>query len=346
MNPSPSNVPPDGPHPPAFDTAAKWLAKRDRGFTPAEASEFAQWAADPPHAAAIAELETTWSALDQLSALRPPGAPSSPDPDLLLPRRKPRRIYWLRPFLLSAGVAAAIAFFVWSGTRTRSTSSPREPVLFETAIGDERVVELDDGSRVQLNTNSAVEIHFSTAVRQVLLRRGEIFCAVSKDPRRPFVVNTEGISVKAVGTAFDVLRKSDRIEVVVTEGTVGLAADAQKNQTEPRLLQAGTQAVAPIGGKQEAFVFAPLPAEEAARRLAWREHQLDFKESSLAEVALEFNRYNTQQLIIADSDTGAVMIGGRFSPNNLDGFIRLLESSFGIAAERPDLHTVVLSKKH
>ena len=107
-----------------------------------------------------------------------------------------------------------------------------------------------------------------------------------QSPRRPFVVNTEGISVRAVGTAFDVLRKSDRIEVVVTEGTVGLSADVQKNQTEPRLLEAGTPAIAPIGVKQEAFVIAPVLTEEAARRLAWREHQLEFKESSLAEVAL------------------------------------------------------------
>jgi transmembrane sensor len=329
------------------ETAAEWLARRDRGFTEAEATAFARWAADQTHAAAFQEMESAWGALDQLSALRPTGPASlTPDPDLLRPIEKRQRVHWWRPLLLSAGVAAALAFFFWNGKEANKPASvaSTENAVFETEVGAERMVDLEDGSHLQLNTNSAVEILFSAGIRQVNLRRGEIFCAVSKDPNRPFVVKVNGLSVRAIGTAFDVLQKPQRIEIMVTEGRVGLTADTQKDKAESSPLEAGNRATVAIGGPESEFVFSPLPAEEAARRLAWRERQLDFKESSLTDVALEFNRYNVQQLVIADVDTGAVSIGGRFNPNNIDGFIRLLESSFGIVVERRDAHTLVLRR--
>lgn len=331
---------------PAQESAAAWLAKQDRGFTPAEAAEFARWAAQPAHAAALEELESAWNALDQLSALRPSGSTSrTPDPDLLRPAEKRAKIYRWRPLLVSAAAAAAagVALFFWNGSR-RSTPELPATAAFETAVGGERTVELADGSHLQLNTNSAVDIRFNASIREVHLRRGEIFCTVTHDSARPFVVKSRGISVRAVGTAFDVLEGAQRIEVLVTEGKVRLSAEGENHSTEPTLLTASHRATAPVGRPESEFVIVPIAAEEAARSLAWREHQLEFKDSSLAEVAQEFNRYNTQQLVIADAETATVAIGGRFSPNNIDGFIRLLESSFGIVAERRNAQTLVLHK--
>lgn len=332
---------------PVQEIAAAWLAKQDRGLTPAEAAEFAQWAAHPEHAAAIAELETAWTALDELSALRPSDGPSrGPDPDLLRPAKKwVWQIYRWRSLAvsISAAAAAVIAFFFWNGTH-HSKAEALVGDVFETPVGAERTVELADGSRLQLNTLSSVEVHFSASVREVILRQGEVFCTVTKDPSRPFVVKVGSVSVRAVGTAFDVLREPARTNILVTEGAVRLLTEGQTHSRGPALLEAGHRATLVRGEAKDDFVIAPIEPEESARLLAWREHQLEFKESSLAEVVRQFNRYNTQQLVIADAETAAVEIGGRFNPNNIEGFVRLLESSFHIAAERRDAHTVVLHR--
>ena len=93
--------------------AAAWLAQRDEGLTPEEAAEFAQWQqADPRHAAAVARLDATWTALQQLRTFRP-RAQAHPDRDLL---RRPRaRIVRFPNTLVAAliATAAALAVIAW-----------------------------------------------------------------------------------------------------------------------------------------------------------------------------------------------------------------------------------------
>ena len=110
-----------------------------------------------------------------------------------------------------------------------------------TDVGEFRNVLLPDGSVVGLNTNSVVEIVYSAAERRIRLTRGEAFFTVAKNPNRPFWVEADGVSVRAVGTAFDVRDRPDAIEVLVREGKVQVhrAGSAQP----AALLVAGEKAV-------------------------------------------------------------------------------------------------------
>ena len=78
------------------------------------------------------------------------------------------------------------------------------------------------------------------------------------------------------------------------------------------------------------------------RKLAWQNQMLVFDGDTLADVVAQFNRYNARQLIIADRSLATLQIGGYFRPTNLDAFINVLKSDFGIRAN-PDGNLLVLA---
>jgi len=89
---------------------------------------------------------------------------------------------------------------------------------YSTPVGEIASVPMRDGSKVTLNTDSQIRVTLTDSERRVDLKYGEAFFEVSKDPKRPFVVNAGGKRVIAVGTQFSVRRDANDIQVVVTEG--------------------------------------------------------------------------------------------------------------------------------
>lgn len=96
--------------------------------------------------------------------------------------------------------------------------------LYATDIGEQRTIALDDGSIVELNSQSKIRIAYTDHQRNIQLLRGQALFKVSKDPNRPFTVDSDGTLVRAVGTQFDVYRKSVGTQVTVVEGRVAVAA--------------------------------------------------------------------------------------------------------------------------
>ena len=76
-----------------------------------------------------------------------------------------------------------------------------------------------------------------------------------------------------------------------------------------------------------------LPVADAERMLDWRDGLLVFRDTTLAEAATEFNRYNARKLVVADDTAGALRVGGNFRWDNAEGFARLLERGFPVRAE-------------
>ena len=148
------------------------------------------------------------------------------------------------------------------------------------------------------------------------------------------------VSVRAVGTAFDVYRHDQRTDVAVTEGVVRLDAAA----FEPTKLSAGQRAQVSSESNRRGPTIAVIDPADMARSLAWRDGELDFVEAPLGAAIAEFNRYHRQQLLIDDPQLQSLTFGGRFSIQNIDAFVRLLETSFNIVAERRDAQTIVLRR--
>ncbi len=313
---------------PVDEAAARWIARRDRGLTPAEQDEFLHWlAADPRHGERLARHHRGWSQLAHLSQWRPEHA-TEPNPDVLAPpprRRRPAQILrWVVPATLAA--AAALVFGVFA------FQQPAPPTAVALEPGYRQQV-LDDGSLVELNRGARLSVQFTTAERRVRLEHGEALFTVAKNAERPFIVEAAGVTVRAVGTAFNVKLGAAAVEVLVTEGRVQLDRPAAPLPAAP-LVEAGQRAAVPLAGPSAAV--APVSREDIDRALAWQPRLLEFAATPLSEVAAEFNRRNRTQLVVADEALRALPIGASFRSDNLDGFVRLLESSFGVRVERTE----------
>lgn len=344
-------------------TAAAWLAQRDAGLTPAEAAEFAEWRqGDPRREQAVARLEATWGALQQLRHFRPESR-MHPDRDLL--RGNPPAARRLRfPAAVPVGLAAcALLAAVWWWSAGTRGDERRDAQRFATTVEGYQRIALDDGSVLELNANSSVNVNFTPTERQVTLERGEAHFSVAKDKLRPFLVTAGAVAVRAIGTAFNVRLGAADVEVLVTEGRVEVdrASDravqrtlaetfsapvSRESRVPPPLmiLSASQRARIDIQAIATPPVIEKIAPEIIREELAWQGPRLVFIDTPLSEVAAQFNRLNQVQLVIEGVELGQLPIAGSFRAENVDAFVRLLATGNGIIAERPDAGHIVLRR--
>jgi transmembrane sensor len=159
-----------------------------------------------------------------------------PSDGRVVPRRFPRRRL---AAAVAAGVLIALAAggFLWHASRFPT---------YSTDIGERRSLTLADGSTVDLNARSSIRIEFSDAERRVELLRGQALFQVTKDKRRPFIVRTVEASVRAVGTQFDVYRKTAGTTVTVLEGEVAVYSVGHLDSTQSVSTYPPASATAPL----------------------------------------------------------------------------------------------------
>lgn len=231
----------------------------------------------------------------------------------------PQRRRWVVVTWLS-GLAAAVTIFAFV---LSTATQPGAPVRFETATGQQTLFTLADGSIVHLNTRSALDVEINESQRTLTLLRGEAMFEVAKDPERPFRVAAGDVVVEAIGTAFNVYRHDGQVQVTVVEGEVTVeqataSLDVSTPAVERVQLLAGQEALSNASGE-----IAQIEAPDLEKRTAWREQRLVFREDSLADVAAQFNRYNSLQLVIEASATQRIT--ATFDAHDPQSFIAFLE---------------------
>jgi transmembrane sensor len=249
------------------------------------------------------------------------------------------RVRQRRRAALFAGVgvaAMAVGLWFFSDVRPPASSPP-------TAIVTEpRRQTLPDGSVVILREGAEIAADFSATVRRVSLRRGEAHFAVEKDPARPFVVSANGVEVRAVGTAFSVGLGGAAVDVLVTHGRVAVEPAARV----AALVDAGQRARVPAtGGAAEVHAVS---ANELAQALAWRAPQIEFSRTPLAEAVALINArlapVGSRRLTVDSTDAALrdLRLSGFLAADNTEGFLLLLESNFGVRADRRGTGAIVL----
>ncbi|MBL9187067.1 MAG: FecR domain-containing protein [Opitutaceae bacterium] len=253
---------------------------------------------------------------------------------------------WRWPLAAAAALALSVATYFFG------TLSARQPLAPGTQV-------LADGTVVELNGAAIIVSDYTATERRVRLERGEAHFTVTKDANRPFTVTAAGVSVRAVGTAFNVRLAGAAVEVLVTEGQVRLqpppapAAPASSASSQPaaaaapeRTLAARQRAVvattpAAVGGAPEVATLTP---SEIARVLAWQHRLLNFTATPLGEVVAALNRRNATQLVLADPGLAALRVSAALRSDNVHGFVQLLETGFGVRAEHRGDAEIVLSR--
>lgn len=334
----PEHHPADDPEPAALAVAAAaWLARRDRGLSPAEQDEYLLWLqADPRHPAAMTRHAAALERMMHLGEWQP-ALSAAPNPDLFAPpalarRRRP----WWPVTLTAAAAALALALVTWWPVPAAAPAPKSHLRINERqALADGSLVELKDGSRL--------EVRFTAAERRVRLAAGEAHFTVKQDPARPFVVEAGGVAVRAVGTAFNVRLEAAAVEVLVTEGRVQV--DAPEGADPLPALAVGERATVPRAAAAEPALVARLTPGQIREELAWQAPRLQFHETPLADALAEFNRHaGGPRLVIGDRALGRVPIGGTFRVDNREGFVRLLEATLDLRAE-PQGDEIVLDRR-
>jgi transmembrane sensor len=228
-----------------------------------------------------------------------------------------------RRFVLS-GLAAALVFVALAGWWAFPLFIGVH--TYSTAVGEQRTVKLAEGSVVYLNTQSLIRTRFSRSLREIQLLDGEALFVVEKDPARPFRVLAGPTVVQAIGTQFNVYRRSDAVKVSVIEGSVQVSAGAN-----PAPLQAGEEAKVTAAG-----AIVKHATEDSTQAIAWRQRQLVFHSRPLREIAAEFNRYNRMQLRVEGQTMPNRRVTGVFSADNPQALLKFLETDADLQVRRLD----------
>jgi transmembrane sensor len=342
----------------ATGRAARWFARqRVSPLSEAEASEFAAWLkADATHTAAWSEFERLWG---RVEAVRD-------DPKILAIREEARhraggRVGARQGRRFAAALAASLVLglAIWWGLQRSVLApsdvptlahapklpSPTTPLIRDasTEIGERSLLVLADGSKVTLNTASAVRADYTGRERRLTLVRGEAFFDVAKDPTRPFIVTAGSRQVIAVGTAFNVRLQDRQVKVTLVEGKVRVVRTAMPASVPaievpaaPSVnLEAGSALVAEADGSDH------IEHLDTARATSWRSGKLVFEGERLADVVAEMNRYSRQKLEIADSNLESRKVSGVFEPTEAHAFARALEA-YGIARAKQQTDTTIV----
>jgi transmembrane sensor len=300
--------------------ATGWAARIDRGhLEPVEEQAFQAWMhADMRSAGAYARVRALALASERARALGPDFDPAafSPAP------------FWGRRTMLKIGGAIAASALValggtWEVLRHRGR--------FATDKGETRVVALEDGSVVTLNTASEIQVNFSDTARAVELIGGEALFDVARNKARPFVVSAGDTDVRAVGTSFTVRRlEMAPVEVLVREGVVEVFNP--EAGTAPVRISANNKAVAQLGGGA-AITAMPVPVAQLHRQLAWQNGQISFEGETLAQAVQEFSRYSDTRIVIEDPVLAREEIAGLFKATDPVGFAKTIAISLNAHAE-------------
>jgi len=285
------------------EQAAAWLRHSlDTRWDEKDQAAFDGWmAASTAHKLAYWRLNAAWERSERLAALRPSSAPTTPR----------RQGFWPIVFGATAAGIAAIALLAANGTFLRSQPALR---TFATPVGGHQVLRLADGSQIELNTNTVVEVLLTQAARTVNLEKGEAFFEVKHNAARPFVVNAGSHRVVDLGTKFLVREDPRQLQVTLVEGKARL--ESANAGTQALLLTPGNVAVATATTMS---VTSNAPTS-LADQLGWRRGLLIFGNAPLEAVAAEFNRYNMTKLVIADAQTAKIAVGGTFQANDVRTF--------------------------
>jgi transmembrane sensor len=300
--------------------AAAWLARLHGPGRSAEMEEgFRAWlTADSQNARAFERASEYWDA----TAFVKPGSVSRVAPsNYILPKFRARA----GTFGIG-GCIAAVSFLGWF-------LLARDPGL-ATAVGEQRMVALPDGSRVSLNTNTHLSVGFSKARRTIRLDQGEALFEVTKDSKRPFVVIAGSEEVTAVGTTFVVRRETSRVLVTMIAGKVAITGiprvpGATVGNSTAQFLTAGERLTADAG--------APTVIDEprVEQVTAWRHGEIVLDNTPLSEAVEEVNRYGPGTLGV-DRSAVDYRVSGIFRIGDADAFVHALADLYHLNIVRKD----------
>ena len=251
--------------------------------------------------------------------------------------RRRRHMLWAT----AASVLLAVLAAVWY-------SSAPQVAVYATGLGEQRRLVLEDGSVIDMNTQSELAVRLTETLRSIDLVEGEALFTVARDPDRPFVVGSEHATVRALGTQFNVQQRNGEVLVTVLEGRVSVEHASRLDGSATT--SAMDEAPVELGAGDAAEVLPALPIRTAGsvnteRAVAWTERRLIFENEPLSAVVAEFNRYNPRQLVVDDAALAEERISAIFDADKPAALVRFLEQNVDIVVSESQTQWVIRAKE-
>ncbi|GJL49062.1 MAG: hypothetical protein NPIRA01_02890 [Nitrospirales bacterium] len=297
---------------------------------------------NPVHRKEYEQVSAMWKDFDQLS------------PQVMEKYRvssRPRaqiRKGWALPSLgmtrswrLPAALTVALVVFVLSVWWWPYSFVSEESYL--TVKGEQRTINLADGSTIFMNTDSQIIVQLSDDERVVKLQQGEVLFTVAHDQQRPFTVYAGNGMIQDIGTQFLIRQSSTNVNVAVLEGVVEVeikeGTDIRSTQ-KSKILRQGDQLVYQASG-----LMSSIQSFDRDMVLAWTEAQLYFEAKPLKEVIDEWSRYGIADIRLQDPSLGRIPVSGKFRIDHLQSFFQALDETLSIRARYITPQHVILERK-
>ena len=223
-----------------------------------------------------------------------------------------------------AGAAAAVAVVVapWGELL------PQPDTLYATAKGQNRAIQLADGSHIDLSTDSHLSVRLEKDARRVTVHDGQALFDVAHDADRPFLITAGDETVRVVGTRFDVRRRDGQLAVTVLRGLVEVSTDGAET---PVRLRPG-QMLEHVEGAS-GVVVRNVAAED---QVGWRSGRLIYRNQTLGRIAGDLNHYFDRPLRLEGENTANLRFSGVLIVDGQDAMVRRLTSLMPISATPTD----------
>lgn len=203
-----------------------------------------------------------------------------------------------------------------------------------TATGEQRQLRLADGTLLNLNTHSAVDVRFDDTTRRIILQEGEIMVETGHGDPRPFIVQTRDGSLRALGTRFMVKREDDGTRLSVLQSRVEAHPE---NSVELTVFNEGQQVL--MHRDRLGQMLAVSPGADA-----WTRGMLVLDNVRLADMVSELNRYQRGHLGV-DPEVADLRITGSFPLNNIELALNALIPTLPVQIQQRTPWWVTVSPK-
>ncbi|RUL73084.1 FecR family protein [Dyella choica] len=242
--------------------------------------------------------------------------------------------------------AASIAAVVLSGALyigwTHFAADVATQVVYQSGVAQNREFSLPDGTKVALGAASRLSVKYSNAQRSVEVSDGEAYFEVVHDNQRPFVVTVGNMTVRDIGTAFDVRRTGGRVTIAVTQGRVAIADQRLQARPHNTLEAIAGQRVSYDPDASRLLVDIEAPAQATA----WRHNRLEFIDEPLGVVIANLNRYAGRPVRVADADLNALTYTGTIRTDAIDDWVGALPQVFPLRVSKEANGVVLSDPKH
>lgn len=306
---------------PVIDAALDWFSVL-RGYPDDRElrARFETWrSADPGNAKAFAEVSEVWD-LPELDVIADDiantvGRTRTSGNVTTIPRARSSGNVWAHAVMAAAAILVAIGIQQYPAMMLNWRAD------YQTAAGARDEITLPDGSRMTLNTASAVVLDFEGAKRSVTLLQGEAYFDVVPDSSRPFTVAAAFSEIEVKGTAFAVRTDADRDTVVLERGLVDVVRLATRDDTAT--MHPGETVTA------TATSLSLVRNIDPATALSWRDGRLIFENQPFEQVLGEIGRYYAHSIVVANGQVGRARVTGNYRIDNPERTIRSLAATVG-----------------